>query len=364
MNYGTWLSSLGGVSWLFGFSLFPNKTGRSIEYSIQYKKLLWLSVALFVLFLMLAGNNFLSGGIYKGQGGSSAGEGGSVYIYILFRLSLLLLTVFVVLKSRDRYKFSFLSWLSRFDRKYLLLAGSFVFLFLTIGDRGGPLELIITFLVLFGTLVKPIKAKDFILIIIFGSILLTLVGIGRSSDSGDNILIAGAQSAELSSGYDLTINLANSAKTLYIALNDVPHYHDYFYGKLWLGSLLGSVPFAQNIYLKLSGSKVYELSSAGYITYLRFGLNPPTGEGTSLIADIFLNFGLFGVILFMFLLGLFFKKVQNEFKLNKNIYWIITAAMLASVAFYMGRSSLMTGYRTLVWGLLMALFVKSKKKIR
>jgi oligosaccharide repeat unit polymerase len=253
-------------------------------------------------------------------------------------------------------------WLLRLDKKYLLLVGVYILLFLSIGDRGAGMQVTFTFLVLFGALVRPVSLKEFSFIIVVGAIILTLIGLGRSSTSGENILISGANKAEFQSGYDVTMELAKSARTLYSALSDVPEHHDYFWGKLWLGKFLAVIPLSQNVYLQLTDDKPYELGSGGYITYLRYGVKPPSGEGTSLIADIYLNFGLIGVIFFMFLLGLFFKKVQNELNQQKNYYWIITAALLASGAFYMGRGGLFDLLRPILWGFILAtLFVKKKK---
>lgn len=365
MNYGTWLSTIGMVCWFIGYAWLPTKNKNDILYIIKYKNLFWVSLVLFVLFVMLAGNSFLSGGIYKGEGGTGAGEGISVYIQLLFSFSILVLTAAVILNSKSDKKLSILSWLFKLDKKYLLLAGAYVLLFLSIGDRGVGMQVAFTFLVIFGSIVKAISLKKFSAIIIVGAIFMTLVGLGRSDDTGENILIAGANKFEFSSSYDITMELANSVRTLYTALDNVPEDHNYFYGKLWLGRLLSVVPFAQSVYLQLSGSNEYELGSAGYITYLKFGTNPPTGEGTTLIADIYLNFGLIGVIFFMFLLGVFFKKLQNELNTQQSFYWIVFAGIFASITFYMGRGSLFDSLRPILWAAVLAiLFVRTRKIVK
>lgn len=364
MNYGTWLSSVGILVWFMGYAWLHSKKRNMVEYSIKYKKLFWISVILFILFIMMAGSGFLSGGIYKGQGGGSTGAGISVYFQLLLSISILALTAVIILHKKNTFKSKTIVWFLGLDKKYLILAGSYILLFLSVGDRGAAVQLTITFLVLFGALVRPISLKEFSLIIVVGAIVLTLIGLGRSVETDENILVAGANKAEFTSNYDVTMELANSARTLYSGLSDVPEHHDYFWGKLWLGKFLAVIPLSQNVYLQLSGDKSYELGSAGYITYLRYGVRPPSGEGTSLIIDIYLNFGLIGVIFFMFLLGLFFKKVQNELNQQKSYYWIITAALLASTAFYMGRGSLFDVLRPILWGLVLAtVFVKRKKVV-
>ncbi len=363
MNYGTWLSVVGILAWFLGYSSLPIKKKNIVLYKIKYQKLLLVSAVLFILFVLMAGSNFLSGGIYKGQGGSSTGDGISVYFQLLFGIAILVLTVIVILNNKDLSRVNIITWFYKLDKKYLFLAGVYVILFLSVGDRSAGMQVAFTFLILFGSIVRPISFKQFSGIIIIGSIILTLIGIGRSVDSGENILIEGANKTEFTSGYDTTMELANSVRTLYHGLSEVPKYHDYFFGKLWRGKLLGIIPLSQNIYLQLSDDKVYELSSQGYITYMRYGLDPPSGEGTSLIVDIYLNFGLVGVLFFLFILGIFMKKLQNELNMQKSFYWIIAAGIFASISFYMGRADLFVGLRPIIWGIILTVFLVKYRKV-
>jgi len=361
MNYGTWLSTLGVVSWLIGYDfLFTERNKYNTLFLLNYTKLFWFTLLSYMLFLLNAGSDFLSGSIYKGSGTGGVAEGIGVYFQLLTGISIAVLTTIVILDSKNKYKSNLFNWLIILDKKYLILASSYIALFLSIGDRGGAMELSLSFLVLIGQLIRPIKLKEFILIAIIGAVILTLIGLGRSSDADENILIAGANNADITSGYDVTLELANSVRTLYKALSEVPEHHNYFYGKLWMSKLLATVPFAQNIYLELTGDIPYELGSAGYITYLTFGLNPTSGEGTTIVADIFLNFGLPGVMFFLFLLGMFFKKLQNELITQNNYYWIIAGTVLASVALYMGRGSLFDGLRPILWALVLPVFLIKK----
>jgi oligosaccharide repeat unit polymerase len=231
------------------------------------------------------------------------------------------------------------------------------------GDRGTGLSIMMTFLIIFGCFVKEINLKQFIVIATIGAFILTLIGIGRTSDSG-GVLSSGIGSVSFASNYDVTLDLANSSRTLYMALSNVPSEHDYFFGKLWLGDLLASTPFAQGIYLEFSNDKSYEINSSAYITFITFGPNSTTGEGSTLIADIYLNFGVIGVIVSMFLLGLFLRKLQNELYLQQNFYWVITAGIMASYVFYMSRGGLLEGIRPILWGLILTIFfIKSKRII-
>jgi oligosaccharide repeat unit polymerase len=363
INYGTWLSTVGILSWLLGYSWLKSPEKYIVKYRFQYKKLFWFTTIFFILFVLTAGSKYLSGGAYKGEGGGSAGKGISVYFNWLASVAILVLTVVVILNKNDKGKTKkTIFWFLKLDKKYLILSAAYILFFMSVGNRSAAIFVVSTFLVMLGSLVRPIVLKECIVIIITGAIVLTLIGLGRSVESNENILIAGSNKVEFSSNYDATMELANSARTLYYALYDVPEHHDYFLGQLWIGKMLTIIPFAQSLYLKFTDAKRYELGSASYITYLRFGLNPPMGEGTCLIADIYLNFGLIGVMFLMLLLGLFFKKIQNELRLQRSFYWLLTAALLASITFFMARGSLFDGLRAIVWGLLFALLLVKRKK--
>ncbi|WAK01563.1 O-antigen polysaccharide polymerase Wzy [Methylobacter sp. YRD-M1] len=364
VNYGTWLATAGLVSWFLGHSFVTLKTVPSVaEFSFSSKKLFWLTVILLGLFLSTAGADYLSGGIYKGSQGTGVGEGSSVYFQLLLSISILVLTAINILNKKREYNSNVVAWILNVDKKYLLLFIGYVLLFLSIGDRGAAIQVVFAFLILFGSLIRSITFIELIIMSILGALALTLVGLGRSAMDGQNILSSGLDNFEMSSGYDITLELANSIRTLYATLAAVPEYHDYFYGKLWLDKILSIIPFAQNIYLQLSEDVPYEINSAAYITYLKYGLNPPSGEGTSLVADIFINFSLFGVLFCLFLLGMFFKKVENELKIQRNYYWMIIAALLGSMAFYLGRGSLFEPFRYIVWGLGLSYFFVKRRRM-
>jgi len=362
INYGTWLSAIGGVSWLLGYSFLPIKEKKyKMEHYFNYKRLIWFTWFLFLAFIITSGKDYLSGGIYKGSEKDIAGAGIAPYVQVLYLFCILLLTSFVIVEKKRYHSSNPLRWLFSLDKRYLVLAVSHILLYLSVGDRGGGLALLMAFCVLFGSFVRPIKLKELLVLILFGALLMKVIGIGRHSNFDENILSAGLNKIEISSGYDITLELANSCRTLYLALSHVPEEHDFFYGKLMLGNSLAAIPFAQQTYLKMTGDAAYELGSPGYLTYLVYGPYPPTGVGSTIIADIYLNFGFIGVILLMLILGMFFKKIANELQMKRSRFWIFIATLLASDAFYMGRASLLLTFRPLIWALILFFLLDRKK---
>lgn len=357
INYGTWLSLMAILSWMVGYSSLRVRSKVKNVFKIRLSKLLWLNIFLFGIFLSTAGAAYLSGSIYKGLGGTLAGEGVAAYIQIFLDVTIITLVILILYRNQEKIRSQGIFSL---NKVFLILVLVYCTVFLAIGDRGAPMKLLFAGFAIYGTIVKRISFRKFLLISLVGAVVFTFIGLGRSENVNKNILSAGAEKYEFNSVYDGTIELANSARTLYSGLDHTPKYHDYFKGKLWLSNIFSPVPFLQNLYLTLTSDEAYEISSTGYITYLRYGKDPISGEGTSLVVDIYLNFGTTGVIIFMFLLGMFFKKTSEELKRQADYKWVVIGGVLASLAFYMGRASLFESFRPIIWSLIIASFVTKK----
>ncbi len=364
VNYTTWLSVLGGVFFLIGFNLLKTKKKPlSFIPVYNYKKLLYFTVISFVMFLALAGSSFLSGSVYKGEGGGTAGAGISKYLALLYQVGLTVLTAIIIYQNKDKYKGNLFKWFLGLDKMYLSVLIVYVLLFLAIGDRSGPLAISLTILILIANFVRKFKFYEVVIIAVVGGVLMTIIGLGRSESSGIDILSSGADKYSNNTSYDTTLELANSYRTLNTGVAHVPEKHDYFYGSLWVADLLSPLPFAQSLYLEITDKESYEIGTATYITYLVYGKNSPSGEGTSIIVDIYLNFGLVGVIFFMFILGLFLKKISLENKSPSSIKWVFLISILGGMSLYYSRSSYLFVLRDVIWGILfLKFFVKIKRR--
>lgn len=365
-NYSTWLSTIGGLTFLTGFHLMKMKRRKKhILPPYNYKNILLFTAVTFIIFLLFAGKGFFSGGIYKGEGDSIAGEGLAKYFGILFQIGLIVSTALIIYTHKHSYKGNLFKWFISLNRLYLITIVFYITIFLLIGDRGGPLSLILLILVLVGNQVRKFKFREVLIITIFGGFLMTIIGLGRNEASGLDILSAGTDKITDFKAYDATLELANSIRTLNTAVDHIPRESDYFYGTLWAGNILSTIPFAQSQFLKLTGLDAYKLGSANYITYLVYGKDSPSGEGTSLIADIYLNFGWFGVMVLMFFFGMLIKRLSIEIRYPTNINWFIAGAVIAGFTLYYARTGLFMPMRNVVWGILVFnLLVKPLKNYR
>ena len=363
LNYGVWLASLGGICFLLGLSINSSNVKQNYEgMFISYKVLLWFAYIFSIGFISTAGSNYLSGGIYKGLGGHSWGTGISPYFEILSGFSNILLIILVVVEYKKTSEISFISWLIRRKKMFLILIITNFLLFLWVGDRGGAITLMMAFLIMFSYFIKKISLIEFIVVFLIGAFIMTIIGIGRAIKNEDNIFEGGLKNFKFKSFYSITSELAESSSDLLIALYEIPNKHDYFYGKTMLGDILGTIPFAQTIYLNISKDKEYEINSSDYLTFCAFGKNPHTGLGATIIADIYINFGIYGVIFLMFLYGVFINFLQNKLDSQNDIFWIIVAVFVGSTIFYQSRATLLMPAREILYTLFIFAFFKIHRK--
>ena len=369
VTYGTYLSSIGGVSWLLGYSIiYPNikynlSRYNSIfnHYIFNYNKLLYLNLFLFSIFILTSGQDFFSGTIYKEEDVGTNTSSITAYVAEIFSVSIIVLTVFVVVEKLNVKTSSLTRWILSLNKKYLILILIYLILYLSIGDRGSVIQIILSFLILVGVYIRSVKFKELLLLVLLGSVFMSIVGIGRGSN---NMLSDGLNEFNFNEiGFRATLQLANSARVLYSSIEHRDQYQDLFYGKLLIGNFLGVVPKAQSVYLNLTDTKKHELSSAAYFTYIKFGEDYVHGEGTTIIADIYINFGYIGVLLAMFLFGAFYKKVNFELHLKRSYYWVIIAVIVGGYSLYMGRANLLHPLKYVVWSIPMIYFLVKKKRI-
>lgn len=374
VNYGTWLVVLGVYSWLIGFHFFVNKSINNINssnllsYKYFSKKLLYISLLLFILILLLNKEIFMGGNYNGAENWSSLTR----YIYSIFSITIVMSTLFIFLDNHHEVRNNFFSIFSS-SKLYIFLITIYIVIFLFIlGDRGSILQLASTILFIYALIVRPISFKSFLILIAIGAIVMTIVGLGRNT--GENIINKGYSSLEknISTGnepalYTLTKDLSSTARIFYKSLEHVPEKHDYFYGKTMLSDILSPIPFLNSIFIQITEfneTSLREFSTADYITYLIQGKFNKWGEGSNLLGEIYINFGKFGILVILFLLGIFFKKIHIEIHSFNNINYLLIATILSSYIIYLPRSSLFGILKPIIWSLIIyLLFIKKERKI-
>lgn len=300
---------------------------------------------LFILFLSMVGTSFLTGQ-YQG---TSNWEGLSLQLYILFMTFLTISIIIEVLIFKDSNYKGFFSFLADFNKSILLLIASFCGLFLIIGDRGGPIAIILVFLSAYSFLIRPIKLQAFFVIILIGFISMTIIGKGRVAETTDlSYMERVSENLEINSGLDYASGLIINNRSLFV-LYDYAYSNENFFGLNYFSSAISIVPSLERLLKQISDYDATFTSTSNFVTYLAFGDNPPYGLGTNLIGGIYLSFGFFGVIIIMYFLGRFVGNVARKSKYS--FIHLLIFLVLVSYSLSLSRADILLPLRMIVWSL-------------
>lgn len=217
----------------------------------------------------------------------------------------------------------------------------YVLLFLLIGSRTIPLRIVLLFMILYDRFISVISKKYTIAILLGGALCLTFVGVVREGMEFDF--------SDLNSIWDIGTDLTINNRSLYV-LMEYAEQHGYTYGRSMLMGVLCIIPFMQSIFLRITGMDALEITSAGIVTTEYFHRNDPElfGLGTNIIGDLYVSFGVIGVIILMFILGRILKYL-NKKAYKGNVLSVLLYACIFLDVIYMPRSTYLTCTRTLVW---------------
>lgn len=221
-----------------------------------------------------------------------------------------------------------------------------------IGNRGLFIRISFLVLLLYTRLYKKLNSGILFLFIFAGMFLMYYVGTVRGGGTYEGI--DNGMPVILEVGKDLTIN----NRSLYV-LMDYYEQNGPNFGKTWLMNILSIVPFAQSFFINLTGTSLREINSASLVTdlYYKGSSTDMIGLGTNLIGDVFICFGLFGVIVFLYLLGKALAYVYNM-GIKGDMLCFFVYAMMFMDCIILTRSTLFTSIRPILWGL--ALYYISK----
>ncbi len=350
INKSISLSTLGLLAFYLGqTSLTTNISSRMIyikENNISTKSIFLILPLAYFFYILF----FLSSGSYMyGDYSADDASGVSTYFFKLFEINL---SAAVIIKlsyitSLKNQKLTFKRYLNSFEKPLLALLFWHMFFSLFVGDRDTIIYYSILVFGLYFLRWKRLKLLYLAVGIFLLSVFFTLIGevrqsrysgVGYTNRISDAFFSTQNESDKTSKKFDTyvpgdsTIELALSVRTLNHAIYNVPDKYDLMYGLYQLKHLYSVFPGISTVMNKLlfDGEKKYD-GSSNFITFLIQGDHPMSGDGTSVVADLYLDFDIFGVIAGLFLFGLFINK--NEYKLysgyhRPSLLWIATLIFL------------------------------------
>jgi len=317
-----------------------------IDYNKLLKQIFLIALMSFMGYLVSGGYASLSSE-YQDSGSGVLEKGISPYFYVLFFTSTILIA-FLLFKNHVLINAKIF---------YFVFIIATVLLFLSSGSRTLPLSLVLCLIVSFNNNVKKISFPVFALIVCVGIVILAFIMYTRTAVSDK---IGAFNDSDITSIWDFAFDLIINNRNLY-TLIDHAHTSGYTYGSSMLGGLLAPIPFAVGSLVSITGIPPEYFTSAGLNTYLELGFNSQWGLGTNLVSDVYLAFGLPGVVFFFGLLGYLIGKAK--YLSVNNIYWHICLYIFVSYAVFMVRGGFFDSFRFLIWGLVIVyVFTKFKLK--
>ena len=357
------ISSLGLFSFYFGYILKKDiKKNRNLNMrrtitSLSSYKI--LSFLLLLIYLFTINPLYLFGGYGKFDMGSTAR-----YASILFELSIIAILVQNIINLNNN-KIDFIKYFKSLGVYFYLLVIFYLTTVLISGDRG-PIMYVSMGIISSYVILTKIKFPLWKILLVLSAasiVISSLVSIRTNTDNSKSsievIYESLINSESVHYGYsDLedvnsfsksTLELATSIRVFHIAVNQISMGEDLYLGKFQLMQIITVIPLGQKMLQHFMELEDYELTSAGYLTFVAGGID---GEfGSSCLSDIYLDFGSIGVIVFMILFGYIIRFLELSIYNNSssNLIIIISFIILCQYAIYIPRSTIMFNFRNIIW---------------
>ena len=375
-NLSLTISSLGLISFYLGHVFNKKKRIPKIvkKYNInRYGALIdfltFCSIIFYILF-------FITSGSYK-YGNYASGDQLLIsnYFQNFFRI---FIKTALILKM---YSLNSESNIFNNIREYILYVGKpltaivlwHILFSAFVGDRAPIISFCILYFGLF--IIRGMNKKVRLTLIVSAiafPVIFSVLGASRSRSSSDSF-ISKVSSSDYESRYSSnfsqenipglsTLELALSVRSLNHAISNVPSNYDYKYGVFQLKQVLASVPFLNGFLDSyFVNSKKENDSSADFISFLIQGKNPKYGDATTPVADLYLDFGVLGVVIGFFIFGIWARKADLTIIYGSDTSMINWIAIMFfwSGSIYLGRATFLYYLQTIIQIYLVFVFFNS-----
>lgn len=361
-------SSIAVNSFLLGLTLFEAKPMIATKVVVNTRKhvnlkfLKLLNVFFFIIFLTQIDSSFLDATTY---GTIESNYQIRNYAMLFFDTSFIALIIHVILNTG--YRSNFYNYLKQYGLN-IICFGFYLMLVLISGDRGPiiylSLALLFGYIYLNEVKIKFIKILTFIL---FFSVLLGVVSTFRRTGfltdiTKDNFLESQYYPNSFS---PLTKELAGSILTMSVATYNVPSSYPHFNGLFFIQNITLVIPGLNSFSNSQLGIKGIYFSSPVFLTYLSLGQDATWGVGSTAVADVYLDFGLLGIIVIFLLFGYLMKKLEVHVigYRTKNFFAIVFYLLYFSFSIYIVRSNLLVPFTKFAYVVAFYYMVSKVKKI-
>ena len=228
----------------------------------------------------------------------------------------------------------------------------YLLIILNLGDRGPLIEVIFIYYMVYLMItgICPSK-KTLITGMVTGVLMVAFLGYSKKFRDNNSIFERVNATWEANPYEELqesvvpsTYELSTSYKCLPYSIEDMQSSGDYGYGKYQITYILSCVPFVHS-FLDLPKP------TSDYISHLIQGENLTYGNGSSIIADFYLDGGFIGVMLGMFVFGYFVRQFELVLFANKksSLFLYCCAFYFSSHFIFVPRSFLLLSLKYSIW---------------
>nr|WP_242482677.1 O-antigen polymerase [Thiocystis violacea] len=283
--------------------------------------------------------------------GTSVGGIVATSLYLVHTILTKLGVVAVLISSTPRTRWSPLSLLV-----YALMA-AILLSYLVQGDRSEFVFAAIVLLFAYDRYVKPISVKMSVAGILGVALLMSAVQVARTAETRSlagiyDVFVNDRSAVSVEASAD---NIGQSGFVYLVAVSLVPKDIDFFKGELKLHELAGVLPFLRRLVLPEDAAPEF-MTTSDFLTTVILGKNSATGTGTTIVADLYIDFGVAGVVVGLALLGALSRSLAERSVAENSPLVPILFCFFAGVMATLPRYSFLKVIRLLIWPLLILWF--------
>lgn len=333
ISRATALSLLGMQSYFLGSISFRENLDVTFSEIKSYNYITGLTIISAISFLLFIGTGGYASlkGAYSGDTVQTSGLGSYFRAFTTPFLYCAIALQFNYLYRSNKKKLE----KKRINKVLILYTLFFSVLMLMSGSRANTLQVILMCGALYTMYYKNIGFIRFIPLMIIGVLGMFALNIARGG-------------GEISGFADIVMDLIINNRNTYVAV-DYVDVNGVTFGKTMFSVVLAPFPFMQKIIFSIFNINVSDASSSALMTKISLGGESELGLGTNIIADLYMSFGMIGVVVLMFLLGRYIAKFL--FMAKTNIYALIAYSVMISYSVYIVRAEFFFAGRDLIWSI-------------
>jgi len=353
------LSTIGLIAFLIGYLSFIKK---SLKQPIKKKEkiagttyLIFLSIICLSIYFFTANPLYLIGFYGAEKLGATATYSITLFSSLIFAVIIQNCRNMVL---TNKIPINFKAYIKMQGYYLTILIGVYLLSVMISGDRGPLITFPMCYISgYFFVTKKKLRTKYGLILFFAAAFFISILGIARGLNK--NLDFVSKLESSLNSDnrfkensiLPATQNLAVSVRSLHTAVNYVPGQRNFLYGRFQVQQIFSAIPFFSFFTPLLFTDNSYKYGgSAQFITWINQGDNPTSGDGTTCIADFYLDFGVFGVIFGMFLFGYLIRLCEIAmFNSFPSIFWHIFSVVYIVNAVYLSRSPVLINLKTVVF---------------